>query len=158
MKGMLRVVAVVLAFAAGQAAIAADKVLVCERYGFTNKAENFHSIKTEKKRSVFKVEDSYVLLDGVKYDTVNPGWVGLDGLAITYHTDHDNRVLYLYVNEVGEREVGISAIESDSDTIFRDKAVYQDCNFEEEVADAPSEQVLRTSQRGNVDPLQVYVF
>lgn len=156
MKGMFSVVVCSLALLANSAV--ADDSLVCKQYGFTDRAEDFHEIQTVQQETVFDLTSEYVMYNGDKYDTVNPGWVGLDGLAITYHTDKFNKVLYLYVNEKGDREVGISSIENDSDTIFQDKAVFRDCNFKEEVVDAPSKSILRTSQRGVSDSLPVYVF
>lgn len=167
MKGMFKVIACILGAVAASVAIAGEApgkaftkgdTLVCERYGFTKEAEEFHRIKASKKQSVFKIAAAYVMYDGVKYETVNPGWVGLDGMAITYHTDKNNKLLYLYMTDAGEREVGISSIEPDSDTIFRDKAVFKDCQFKEGKVNDSSSPVLRTNARGTKASLPVYVL
>lgn len=134
------------------------ETLVCERYGHTDNPDDFHNIKLENKRSVFSLTSNKVTLDGVKYFLVNPSWVGLEGVALTYHSDNFNKVLYLYVTDKGDREVGISSIEPDSDTVFRDKTVFQGCDFKEEVADGSSEQILRTNGRGIQSTLPVYTL
>lgn len=166
MKGMFKVIACVLVLVAGsavaeetpKAAFPQGDTLVCASYGFTTKAEEFHQIKATKKESVFKIAVGYVMYDGVRYDTVNPGWVGLDGMAITYHTDKNNKLLYLYVTDAGEKEVGISSLELDSDTLFQDKAVFKDCQFKEGVVNDSASQVLRTNARGAKTSFPVYVL
>lgn len=161
MKGMFKVIACALSLMA-MSAMAAEKAstetLVCKQYGFTDKAEKFHHIKASKKESSFEITAAYVMHDGVKYTTVNPGWVGLDGLAITYHTDKNNKLLYLYVTDAGEREVGISSLELDSDAIFQDKAVYKDCHFKEEVVNESAGKVSRTNTGAAQATLPVYVL
>lgn len=167
MKGMFKVVACVLGLAvvgavaadeAPDAAFAQGDTLVCEQYGFAGDAEKFHKIKANKKQSVFKITAASVIYEGVQYDSVNPGWVGLDGMALTYHSEKNNKLLYLYVTDKGEREVGLSSIELDSDTIFQDKAVFQGCQFKQGMVDASSSQVLRTNARGTQFTLPVYVL
>lgn len=131
--------------------------LVCQEYGYTDSAEDFHSIKTQKKVSEFKIEQQSVVLNGVEYKSVDPGWAGLDGLAITYYTDKYNTLVYLYLNDKGKREVGVSALEPDSDAIFHDKAVYKNCSFKGS-KQAGSRKVLRTNYNGLQDMQPTYSF
>ena len=165
MKGIFKVAGrllVLFTFSAAGVGVAAPinppAVVICESYGYTSDVTKFHSIKTDKQVTEFVVSSDFVTANGVFYSQVRPSWVGLDGLAATYHDRKSNKLLYLYVTDRGEREVGVSAIEPDSDTIFRDKAVYKDCRFKEGVSSDSTNQVLRTSKRGVQSSLPVFVL
>lgn len=154
---MLKIIALSFALVCGTA-VADDTVMICNKEGYTSDAAEFHEIRVDSKRTVFNITPSEVVLDGVKYVTASPEQVGLEGLAVTYYTDNFNKVLYLYVNENGDREIGISAIEPDSDTVFRDKTVFKDCGFEGAVVNGPTAQVLRTNSRAIAHTGAIYVF
>lgn len=154
---MLRNIALSLVLACGSA-VANDTVLVCNKEGYTADAAEFHSIAVKDKRVAFTFFQQQAFVGGVKYTAGDAKLVDLEGLAATYYSQDFNKVLYLYVNENGDREIGISAIAPDSDTVFHDKAVYQDCGFEGASVNASTAQVLRTNSGTTAGPGAIYVF
>lgn len=154
---MLRIIALSLVIVCGSA-VANDTVLICNKEGYTADATEFHSIAVSNKRVAFTFFQKEAVVGGERYIAGDAKLVDLEGLAATYYSQDLNKVLYLYVNENGDREVGISAIEADSDTVFRDKAVYQDCGFEGAVVNGSTAQVLRTNSRTDSGAGALYVF
>lgn len=149
--------AVALIFA-GNAFAGTTDTITCEQYGYTNNPDNFQDIVVHAQRTVFKVDAYNVTLGNTNYRVIDPDMVGLSGLAVVYKDDKNNQLLYLYMNELGEKEVGISNIEDDSDTFFGDKGVYKQCTLTEEKEDASTESILRTANRGIGYTSQVYSF
>lgn len=154
---MLKMIGLSFALVCGTA-VADDTVMVCNKTGYTADAETFHAIDVSNKRVAFTFFQKEAVVAGERYTAGDAKRVDLEGLAATYYSQDFNKVLYLYVNEHGDREVGISAIEPDSDTVFRDKTVFQDCGFEGAVVDASTAQVFRTNSRTNTGAGALYVF
>lgn len=154
---MLKMFLLSLAFVCGSA-VANDTVLICNKEGYTSDAAEFHSIAVSNKRVAFTFFQKEAVVGGERYTAGDAKLVDLEGLAATYYSQDFNKVLYLYVNENGDREIGISAIEADSDTVFRDKAVYQDCGFEGASVNASTAQVLRTNSRTATGAGAIYIF
>lgn len=150
-------IVVVLCVWAG-AARAADQVLVCQNYGHTDKAEDFHSIKTLPLISRFKIEGTNVSFGTSTFKSVDPSMVGLEGLAITYFLDNEEKVLYLYTNDQGDREVGISRVEKDTDSVFGDKSVFTDCDFDNTPAPQVAGNVVRANLHKDTGPHTFYTF
>jgi len=144
MMGGLTALIIILMFTT-RPAQAAEQQLVCQNYGYTDKAEDFHSIKTLPLVSTFKLEGSDVVFGDDVFKSVNPEMVGLEGLAITYYLDTEEKILYFYTNDEGQREVGISHVEKDSDTVFGDKSVFTNCAFEEPRKQQIAGTVVRTN-------------
>ena len=131
--------------------------LVCHSYGHTNDSSEFHSIKVRLKETHFFFDQTGVTVGSRHYNPIDPAEVGLEGLAVTYLLEKEEQVLYLYRNDYG-MEIGVSYIDPDTDTIFADKSLYSDCNFNVEgithvvtrEASGPETrrgQVVRTSSR-----------
>lgn len=139
-------------------ASAAEQTLVCKQYGHTDKAEDFHSIKTLPLTSTFKLEGTNVVFGDVTFKSVDPSMVGLEGLAITYYLANEEKILYFYMNDEGNREVGISHVEEDSDTIFGDKSLFTDCNFDNTPPQKVVGNVTRANLRKAVAPSAYYTF
>ncbi|MNG47042.1 hypothetical protein D3C79_49090 [compost metagenome] len=154
---MLKLIALSLALVSGTA-VANDTVLRCNKQGYTADAELFHNIHVSDKPTVFNVYQNEVLVGNERYVLGDASRVDLSGTAVTYYSPNFHKVLYLYVNENGDREIGISAIEPDSDTLFQDKTVYQDCGFEGVGVNGSTAQVLRTNSRTNTGAGALYVF
>lgn len=110
-------------------ALAGQDDLVCDYQGYASSPETFHNLAMEEKQTTFIVERDFVEVEGNRFDSVDPKAFDLKGLAITYLNKTDGSVLYLYVNLKGEKEVGISNVEVDSDNFFKDKKVFSKCRL-----------------------------
>lgn len=155
MNKMFAVIAFVLA---GNAVAGTTDTITCEQYGYTNNPDNFFDIPVEAKQSVFKVDAYSVTYGGATYNVIDPDMVGLEGVAVVYKDSKNNQLLYLYTNELGGKEVGVSNIPEDSDTFFGDKSVYKQCTLTEDKEDGSTESVLRTADRRVTNTLPVYSF
>lgn len=154
---MLKLMTLSFALVCGTA-VADDTVMICHKEGYTADSADFHQIPVNNKRVAFTFDQKEATVDGERYIAGDAKLVGLETLATTYYSQDFNKVLYLYVNEDGDREVGISAIEPDTDTVFRDKAVYQDCGFEGGGINVSTAQVLRTNSNTGNAAGAIYVF
>ena len=103
------------------------EAIVCNKAGYTKDPAKFHDITMEDKVNTFVFRGSGVVFRDKKFKPMNPALVGLEGLATTYWGSSDQRVLYVYKNEDGQDEVGLSRSSTNSDAGFTDKAVYTDC-------------------------------
>lgn len=144
----------------GVNADASEKIqtLVCEQYGHTDNPDDFHNIITMPKVTTFIVDGADVTFDNKRFVSVDPETVGLEGLAVTYILDKEEQLLYLYTNEQGEREVGVSHLEENSDSIFQDKSVYTSCKFRTDVKQYVVGNVLRVNLGGSNDHRPTYTF
>lgn len=157
---MKKVIAV-LALAMGVSSVVlADGIdtITCKFSGYTNNPDNFFDMQVGNKLTVFQVTATTVTLDGEEFQVIDPDSVGLANIAVVYKNNKNNRLLYLYKNELGEKEVGISNIEDDSDTFFGDKSVYKGCALTEENNNAVTQQVSGIKARGVHAPQQIYSF
>lgn len=126
MKGLVFALLVSLSFV-----VQADsREVTCKRTGYTDEPENFHLMRVREKETTFIIEPGYVQLGDVTYDAIPPDIFDLDGIAITYFDPEERAVLYLYVNDLGRKEIGISNVEMDTDSFFKDKRVFTECSFE----------------------------
>ena len=115
---------------------AAQEQLVCSEYGYTNNADNFHTIQKLPLTSTFLITSKSVTFGNETYTLIDSEEVGLKGLAITYLLVKENKLLYLYTTATGAKEVGISRIETDSDSLFEDKSVFANCGLQQDTARA----------------------
>lgn len=125
---MKRVIAVLLLVIPAMVSAGQDD-LVCDYQGYATSPESFHDLVMQEKQTTFVVEREFVEVEGNRFDSVDPKVFDLKGLAITYLNKGDGSVLYLYVNGKGEKEVGISNVEVDSDNFFKDKKVFSKCRL-----------------------------
>lgn len=132
--------------------LAGQDDLVCDYQGYASSPENFHNLHMEQVRTGFIVKPGFVVYNGVTYKAVDPQVFDLKGLALTYLNRQDGSILYLYINEGGEREVGISQIEVDSDNFFKDKQVFSKCTLITETKGTPdviTKPLLGVKEGGN---------
>lgn len=155
MNKMFAAIAFVLA---GNAVAGTTDTITCAQYGYTSNPDDFANIPVAAKQSVFKVTGLSVSLDEKVYDVIDPEMVGLEGLAVVYKDSKNNQLLYLYMNDDGEKEIGVSNIPEDSDTFFGDKGVYKQCTLTGDKEDASTKSVLRTAGGRVSDTLPVYSF
>jgi len=137
-----------------------NESMVCKQYGYTDKDEEFHSIKTHELQSTFVMEKDRIIFGSVLYKLVDPTTVGFEPDIIAYFNKRDSKVLYLYMN--GEKkEIGISKLIPDSDAFFGDKSVFADCDLKPHGGSqdaVASKSSLAVNSRG-VDPtLPVFSF
>jgi hypothetical protein len=102
--------------------------IVCSQVGYTNNPDNFHNINTHERTNVFLLGTGSVVFRDKVFTTVDPASVGLAGLATTYYLEQDSRILYLYKDDHGVTNIGISHYEMDSDAGFMDKSLYTQCS------------------------------
>lgn len=150
MKAVVKIAVALLSLGVS-AAFAGDGTMVCKQWGYTDNPEKFHEIKILKGEHNFEINGSCVTYADKIYKSMDPEFVDMAGLAITYFNFNNDEVLYIYENEKGEQEVGISKLEDDSDVMFADKAVYTDCSVEERM-------VVRTNWSGAQASLPVFRF
>jgi hypothetical protein len=103
----------------------------CTQYGYTDKGEEFHNIPLKGRVSAFNFTGQEVSVGEDVYTLADPGMVGLEGLAVTYFQKDNSKVLYLYTNDKGDKEIGISHLKEDSDDMFKDKSLFAGCSFKE---------------------------
>lgn len=103
--------------------------LICSEYGHAEQGEDFDNIEMKPISNGFVLTGNSVIHGNVTYRMVNPEMVGIKGLDITYYEHRRNKVLYIYHNEFGKINVGISHLIKDSDTGFEDKSVYTQCTY-----------------------------
>lgn len=115
------------AFFVGISEVRADE-LICQGYGYIPSLDGASNIQAKMKKSRFFFNRDGAIIGGRRFTPMDPAEVGLEGLAVTYFSEEDDSVLYLYQND-GKVEIGISHIDRDTDTIFSDKAMYTDCYF-----------------------------
>jgi len=107
------------------------ETLVCQKWGYANSPEGFHSIKLEQLESTFTVTKEKVTRGdiGVTFTKVDPDTVGLADIeAETYKVGLE--LLYIYKVK-GAIKVGISHLVEESDVFFGDKELYSDCSYEQ---------------------------
>ena len=155
---MNKVFAAIAFVLAGNATAGTIDTITCAQYGYTSDPDNFADIPVAAKQSVFKVTGLTVSLEGKTYKVIDPEMVGLEGLAVVYKDSKNNQLLYLYMNDDGEKEIGVSNIPEDSDTFFGDKSVYKQCTLTEDKGDGSTESILRTAGGRISDTLPVYSF
>lgn len=139
----------------------ADEFMVCKQYGYTDKGEEFHSIKTHDLENTFTLQRNSVTIGGTEYTAVDPAIVGFEPGTIAYYYRAEKKVLYFYMNGK-KREIGISRLNADSDDFFSDKHLFADCSFKQPkggdqhaVAPKPSSFI----ETGRIGPtVQVYRF
>lgn len=135
------------------------ETMVCTQYGHTDNPEEFHTMERESLVTVFITSPNFIAAGDEQYNPVDPEDYDMKGLANTYLSSTKNKILYLYTNEYGEKEIGISRLEDGTDTLFKDKSVFAKCSIlergSEHVASSATPAVER---RGTVDPRQVYRF
>jgi hypothetical protein len=132
--------------------VQADETLMCGQYGYTDKSENFHRMNLLPLISIFEVSKDEVKFGNEVFKKSDPKLVDMDGLATTYVQPDSNKLLYVYKNEQGKQEIGISLIKEDTDDLFADKSVFTDCETKATVR----EEVVasKASLRRKVDPSQ----
>jgi len=150
MKAVVKVAVALLSLSA-VSAFAGQGTMICKQWGYTDNPEHFHDIKVLSGTHNFEINGSRVTYAGKTFKSMDPEFVDMQGLAITYFNFNNDEVLYIYENEKGEQEVGISKLEDDSDTMFADKALYTDCSVEEQT-------VVRTNWKGAQTSLPVFRF
>lgn len=155
---MNKLFSAVLVMWAGSVSAGTTTTITCEQYGHTNDPEAFFDMPTYPSKATFKVDGTKVVLGETTFSIIDPDMVGLKGLAVVYKDAKNNQLLYLYTNESGEKEVGVSVIEDASDTFFGDKGVYKQCTLSGGNSDASTKSVLRTATRGTGYTPTVYRF
>jgi hypothetical protein len=106
------------------------KTMQCTEFGHTDLSADGQPMKMTKRVTSFNIEDDKVIVGADVYVMGDPSKVDLEGLAITYFQQDDDKVLYLYINEQDQEEIGISRLRHDSDDMFEDKSVFSGCSFE----------------------------
>lgn len=152
MKNLWLGLAVSLMTLHANAAQAVDAI-VCNEVGYTNKPENFDAIKTRPKTNIFLLGTGSVVFRDKVFTAANPDMVGIDGLDQVYYRAKDNRILYIYKDDQGATNVGISQMVKDSDAGFADKSQYSHCwsMNKTDALDAPA-QPTPGAQEGGVAP------
>jgi len=132
--------------------VQAEETLMCGQYGYTDKSEDFHQINMLPLISVFEISKDQVQFGDEVFKKFDAKRVDMEGLAKTYFQPESNKLLYVYVNEQGKREIGISLLKEDTDDLFADKSVFTGC----EAKMTKREEVVATkaSLRRSVDPTQ----
>lgn len=146
----MRSLLLVLLLAVGS--VQAEETLMCGQYGYTDKGEDFHQMTLLPLISIFEISKDQVQFGKDVFKEFDPKRVEMDGLAKTYFQPESNKLLYVYVNEQGEQEIGISLLKEDTDDLFADKSVFTGC----EAKMTKREEVVatKTSLRRKVDPTQ----
>lgn len=137
--------------------VQAEETLMCGQYGYTDKSEDFHQINMLPLISIFEISKDQVQFGDEVFMKFDAARVEMEGLAKTYFRPESNKLLYVYVNEQGKREIGISLLKEDTDDLFADKSVFTGC----EAKKTKHEEVVvsKTSLRRKVDPTQpVFTF
>lgn len=135
----------------------ADETLMCGQYGYTDKSEDFHQMNLLPLISIFEIDKEEARFGNEVFKKFDASRVEMDGLAKTYFQPESNKLLYVYTNEQGTQEVGISLLKEDTDDLFADKSVFTGCKaktvgHEEIVAS-------KASLRRPIDPNQpLYTF
>jgi hypothetical protein len=132
--------------------VQAGETMMCGQYGYTDKSEDFHQINMLPLISVFEISKDQVQFGDEVFKKFDAKRVDMEGLAKTYFQPESNKLLYVYVNEQGKREIGISLLKEDTDDMFADKSVFTGC----EAKMTKREEVVatKTSLRRSVDPTQ----
>jgi hypothetical protein len=132
--------------------VQAGETLMCGHYGYTDKSEDFHQMNMLPLISVFEIGKDQVQFGDEVFKKFDAKRVDMEGLAKTYFQPESNKLLYVYVNEQGKREIGISLLKEDTDDLFADKSVFTGC----EAKMTKREEVVatKTSLRRKVDPTQ----
>lgn len=128
--------------------------LVCNAVGYTKDPEQFHDIPVREKTNIFLLGNNAVVFRDKVFVSVDPETVGLQGLATTYSLEEDSRILYIYQDEQGETNVGISHLEPDSDAGFTDKSVYARCwsMNRTDTSNAAAQSTSNTEDRRTLSP------
>lgn len=135
----------------------AEETLMCGQYGYTDKSEDFHQMNLLPLISIFEIGKEEAKFGDEVFKKFDASRVEMDGLAKTYFQPESNKLLYVYTNERGTREIGISLLKEDTDDLFADKSVFTGCKAKtvgrEEVV------VSKASLRRPLDPNQpLYTF
>lgn len=143
----------------------ATDVMVCKQGGYAANAEDFHNIKVEGiVETRFEITPERIINTnvGIVFDIVDPSTVGFEDLDIkAYMNRYRNEVLYLYKNDSGQLEIGVSALIDDSDAMYADKTLYTSCSFEQQGGSqraVASKSSLSLAQGGVDHTLPVYRF
>lgn len=112
--------------------------ILCGEYGHVNSAEEFDRIPMKPITNAFLLTGNNVIHGSASYMAVDPTAVGLEaGIAKTYFEAGRNRVLYIYPQENGMVNIGVSHLAKDSDAGFEDKSVYTQCTYINDPSDNP---------------------
>jgi hypothetical protein len=104
--------------------------ILCGEYGHVDSAEDFDRIEMKPITNAFLMSGSSIVHGSSSYMEINPKAVGLEeGIAKTYFQASHNRVLYIYQQENGMVNIGVSHLVKDSDAGFEDKSVYTQCTY-----------------------------
>lgn len=134
----------------------ADETLMCGQYGYTDKSEDFHQMNLLPLISIFEINKDEAKFGNEVFKKFDASRVEMDGLAKTYFQPESNKLLYVYTNEQGTREIGISLLKEDTDDLFADKSVFTGCK-----AKTIGREVVasKASLRRPIDPNQpLYTF
>jgi hypothetical protein len=110
----------------------AHETMVCTQYGHTSNPEQFHSMGVKPRISVFITSQKSVIFGEELFSPVDAADYDMEGLANTYLSRTQNKILYLYTNEQGEKEIGISKLEDGTDSFFGDKSLFAKCSILEQ--------------------------
>lgn len=112
--------------------------ILCGEYGHVDSAEEFDRIEMKPITNAFVMSGSSIVHGSSSFMEISPKAVGLEeGVAKTYYQASQNRVLYVYRQENGMLNIGISHLVKDSDAGFEDKSVYTQCTYINEPGDSP---------------------
>jgi len=130
----------------------ADETLMCGQYGYTDKSEDFHQMNLLPLISIFEISKEEAKFGNEVFKKFDAKRVDMEGLAKTYFQPESNKLLYVYVNEQGAREIGISVLKEDTDDLFADKSVFTGCQAK--ATEQEEVRVSKTSLHRKVDPTQ----
>lgn len=104
--------------------------LICGEYAYVGNAEQPDHLVMQPVSNAFLLTGSGVIHGSRSYMAVNPKAVGLEeGVAKTYYDALHNKVLYIYQQDNGLVNIGVSSLVKSTDTGFKDKSVYTQCTY-----------------------------
>lgn len=118
--------------------------LICGEYGHVDNADDFDRVPMQPISNAFLLIGDNVIHGSASYMAVSPVAVGLEeGIAKTYYQASRNRVLYIYQQENGMVNIGVSHLTKDSDAGFEDKSVYTQCTYLYQPGDTPETEAIK---------------
>jgi hypothetical protein len=110
----------------------AGEMLECESRGYAASADDMDKIDQQPRHSEFLVEKDKVIQVAVgrAFYAAEPEDFGFEKDVLTFYNRHANQVLYIYKSN-GKTEVGVSALNKDSDDLYLDKDEFTQCGFNE---------------------------